>query len=55
MKKLNKKELSKLQTQMGITGRKSIEERGRFPRPAVFKDKRKDAKKYAARRPVFAN
>ena len=50
MKKLRKKELDKMQKQLGISSRKSIEERGRFPRPAVFKDKKKDARKYAARK-----
>ena len=54
MKKLSKKNLDKMQRQMGISTRKSIEERGRFPRPAIFKDKKKDAQKYAARRSVYA-
>ena len=52
MKKLNKKELSKIELQMGISHRKSIEERGRFPRPAVYADKRAKARKYAARGPM---
>ena len=50
MRKLNKAQLDKLKQQMGVTSRKTADERGRFPRPAVFADKKKQAIKYAARR-----
>lgn len=49
MKKLSKKEQEKIAIQMGVTSRKSLEERGRFPRPVIFKDRKKEARKYACR------
>ena len=51
-KKLTKSELSKMEKQMNISSRKSIEERGSFPRPTCFEDKRAVSKKYAARKKI---
>lgn len=49
-----KVDYKKLAAQMNIDGRKTIEERGTFPRPTIFRDRKKEANKKACRRKVQA-
>lgn len=52
MKKISKKSMKKLSSRMGISERKTMEERGSFPRPVIFTDRKKEASKKLARKPV---
>lgn len=52
MKKISKKTMETLSSRMGISERKTIKERGSFPRPVIFTDRKKEAAKKLARKPV---
>lgn len=49
-----KTDYKKLAAQMNINGRKSIEERGTFPRPTVFTDRKKEARKKMCRKKIMS-
>ena len=49
---MKKNDLKKMQAQLGITDRKTVEERGRQRRPAVFVDRRAKARKNACDKQV---